>query len=165
MLFLANRTNIQARKLHKRLRNQLSSGGYFDTVQLERGPARAASPYRIYAETDPRVFLDDISYPENEGRLEVGFDINTSTPYEHYRLNWIEPNRNIMVGWHQDHDHDDLGEVHAQLNDGDTVVEHVSATFIDSHPLDVFEKRMETLPDLIKSIEWESGRPVGLNWP
>lgn len=165
MLFLANRTNVQARQLHKRLRNQLRSGGYFHTVQLKRSPARAAGPYRIYAETDPRIFLGDTSYPEKEGRLEVGFDINTSAPYEHYRLNWIEPNRNIMVGWHQDHDHDDLGKVHAQVNDGDTVVEHVSATFIDAHPLEVFEKRMEAFPDLIKSIEWKDGRPVGLDWP
>jgi len=70
-----------------------------------------------------------------------------------------------MVGWHQDHDHDDLGKVHAQVNDGDTVVEHVSATFIDAHPLEVFEKRMEALPDLIKSIEWKDGCPVGLDWP
>jgi hypothetical protein len=66
------------------------------------------------------------------------------------------------VGWHQDDTHDDLGPVHLQVNDGATPVTHEPAPFIDSHPLDVVERRLTSLPDAVRAVEWEQGRPVGL---
>jgi hypothetical protein len=67
------------------------------------------------------------------------------------------------VGWHQDDTHDDLGPVHLQLNDGATPVAHESAAFIDSHPLDVAERRLDSLRYAVLAVEWEQGRPVGFD--
>ena len=84
-------------------------------------------------------------------------------PSEYYWVNWIEPDRSLLVGWHQDDTHDALGPVHLQVNDGATAVTHVPAQFIDSHPLDVVERRLTSLRDAVLAVEWEQGRPVGLD--
>ena len=39
----------------------------------------------------------------------------------------------------------------------------ISGQFIDSHPLDVVERRLTSLRDGVLAVEWEQGRPVGLN--
>jgi hypothetical protein len=35
--------------------------------------------------------------------------------------------------------------------------------FIDSHPLDVVERRLNSLRDAVLAVEWEQGRPVGFD--
>jgi len=96
-------------------------------------------------------------------RVEIGFQLQTGDPYEYYWFNWIEPVRSLLVGWHQDDTHDDLGPVHLQVNDGTTPVAHERAEFIDSHPLDVVERRLASLRDAVRAVEWEQGRPVGID--
>ncbi|WP_235019763.1 hypothetical protein [Natrialba sp. INN-245] len=111
---------------------------------------------------NPRKLLNDEAYPTTIARVEVGFQLQTGEPYEHYWFNWIEPERQLLVGWHQDDTHDNLGPVHLQVNDSATAVDHRPADFIDSHPLDVIERRLESLPHAVTAVEWEDGRPVGL---
>ena len=161
VVFLANRMNLQSKRLHDRIQNRLN--GEFDNVRRRRAEPREAGPYRVVGEVNPRQFLDDGKYPVTNARVEIGFQLQTGEPSEYYWFNWIEAERSLLVGWHQDDTHDDLGPVHLQINDGSQAVAHEPAQFIDSHPLDVVERRLTTLRDAIPAVEWEQGRPVGLD--
>ena len=159
VVFLANRANLQSKRLHDRIQNRLSA--QFNDVHRRRTKPREAGSYRVVGTVNSRQFLGDQEYPTTTARVEVGFQLQTGEPYEYYWFNWIEPDRQLLVGWHQDDTHDDLGPVHLQLNDGSTAVEHQPANFIDSHPLDVIERRLESLPGAVTEVEWENGRPIG----
>lgn len=43
---------------------------------------------------------------------------------------WIESDRSMLVGWHQDEMHDDLGPVQLQVNDGSTPIDHQPAVLV-----------------------------------
>ncbi|WP_345784090.1 hypothetical protein [Natronolimnohabitans sp. A-GB9] len=159
VVFLANRANLQNKRLHDRIQNRLSA--QFNDVHRRRTKPREAGSYRVVSTVNPRQFLGDQEYPTTTARVEVGFQLQTGEPYEYYWFNWTEPDRQLLVGWHQDDTHDDFGPVHLQLNDGSTAVEHQPANFIDSHPLDVIERRLESLPGAVTEVEWENGRPIG----
>jgi hypothetical protein len=159
VVFLANRANLQNKRLHARIQNRLS--GEFETVRQRRAEPREAGPYRVVAEVNPRQFVDD-EYPVATARIEIGFQLQTGEPREYYWFNWIESDRSLLVGWHQDDTHDELGPVHLQVNDAATSVAHEPAAFIDSHPLDIVERRLNSLRDAVLAVEWEQGRPVGL---
>jgi hypothetical protein len=161
VVFLANRANLQSKRLHDRIQNRLT--GEFENVRRRRAEPREAGPYRVVAEVDPRQFFGDDEYPVTTARVEIGFQLQTGEPHEHYWFNWIEPDRSLLVGWHQDDTHDDLGPVHLQVNDGATPVSHESAEFIDSHPLAVVERRLKSLRDAVLAVEGEQGRPVGFD--
>jgi hypothetical protein len=159
IVFLANRANLQSKRLHGRIQNRLR--GEFENVRRRRAEPREAGPYRVVAEVNPRQFLGDDTYPEATARVGIGFRLQTGESHEHYWINWIEPERELLVGWHQGDTHGDLGPVHLQVNDGATPVAHEPAQFIDSHPLDVVERRLNSLRDAILTVSWEQGRPVG----
>ncbi|GAA0727168.1 hypothetical protein J2744_002431 [Halorubrum trapanicum] len=161
VVFLADRTNLQSKRLHGRIGNRLN--GKFDNVRRRRAEPREAGPYRVVADVNPRQFLDDDEYPVTAARIEIGFQLHTGEPHEYYWFNWIEPDRSLLVGWHQDDTHDDLGPIHLQVNDGATPVAHEPAGFIDSHPLDVVERRLDSLRDAVLTVEWDRERPVGLD--
>jgi hypothetical protein len=161
VVFLANRSNLQSKRLHDHIQNRLS--GEFENVRRRRGEPREAGPYRVVGEVNPRQFLGNETYPVTAARVEIGFQLQAGEPYEYYWFNWIEPDRSLLVGWHQDDTHDGLGPVHLQVNDGATPVAREPAQFIDSHPLDVVERRLGSLRDAVLAVEWERGRPVGLD--
>ena len=161
VVFLANRANLQSKRLHDRIQNRLS--GEFENVHRRRAEPREAGPYRVVAGVNPRQFLGDDEYPVTTARVEIGFHLQTGEPHEYYWFNWIEPDRSLLAGWHQDDTHDDLGPVHLQVNHGATPVAHEPAEFIDSLPLDVVERRLNSLRDAVLAVEWEQGRPVGLD--
>ncbi|MFB6222881.1 MAG: hypothetical protein ABEH86_04305 [Haloarcula sp.] len=161
VVFLANRANLQSKRLHDRIWNRLS--GEFNNVRRRRAEPREAGPYRVVGDVNPRQFFGDDEYPATAARIEVGFHLQTGEPYEYYWFNWIEPERSLLVGWHQDGTHDDLGPAHLQVNDGSTAVDHQPARFIDSHPLDVVEQRFGELQAAVFAVEWNDGRPVGLD--
>lgn len=161
VVFLANRANLQSKRLHDRIRNRLT--GEFTTVRLERAAPRDPGPYRVVGETNPRRFLDDDAYPTTTARVEIGFQLQTRDPYEYYWFNWIEPERSLLLGWHQDDTHADLGPVHLQMNDGATAVAQQRVQFLDSHPLDVGEQRLNSLDDAVAAVNWQNGHPVGFD--
>ncbi|MCU4742055.1 hypothetical protein OB960_11670 [Halobacteria archaeon AArc-xg1-1] len=160
VVFLANRSNLQNRRLHTRIKNTIRSE--FDDVRMRRTDARDPGPYRVVGDVDPRVFLDEKTYPTAVARVEIGIQIQTSESYEYYWVNWVEPERGMLVGWHQDDTHDEFGPVHIQVTDRSATVDHRPAQFIDSHPLDVVGQRIENLREAVLAVEWEGERPVGL---
>lgn len=157
----ANRENLQSRRLHNRIGNRLEAE--VSTVRRRRAEPREAGPYRVVGEVNPRRVLANDEYPETVARIEIGSQLRTSEADEYYWFNWIEPDRSMLVGWHQDERHRNVGPVHIQVNDGTTAVEHEPASFIDSHPLEIVEQRLESLQDAVFAVEWEDGRPVGLD--
>lgn len=163
MVFLANRANLRNKRLHRRVRTRLQKAPGCRAVQLRVATHREPGPYRVVAETDPQQWLETTAYPVQAGRLEVGFNVETGTEYDHYWINWIEPERQLLLGWHQDHDHPDLGPVHLQLAHGDAVIDREPAEFIDDHPLAVFELRLGQLPLAVDDIEWEDDRALSLH--
>lgn len=161
MVFLANRANLQQKRLHDRIKNRVRTE--FTSVRRRRAEPREAGSYRVVGTVNPRAFLDDDSYPTTTARVEIGFHLQPEAPYDHYWIHWIEPNRGMQVGWHQGDTHDDLGPVHIQVADGSSAVDHRPARFIDAHPLDVVGQRLESLTGAVRAVDWDDGRPVGLD--
>ena len=153
VVFLANRRNLDSRRLHDRLKQRLESEFGFQNVRTERADPHSPGPYRAVVEMDPRVFFDDQSSPTTEARAEAGFELDAPADSEHYWINWIEPERRLLVGWHRDDTHSSLGPVHRQINNGSQPAAHEPATFVDSHPLDVFLRRVDTLPGVVDSVQ------------
>lgn len=164
VVFLANRDNIRIRQLHRRLKTRFQSDTRFETVHLRVSDPREPGPYRVVAHVEPRAFLDDPSYPVATARLEIGFQLPDHAPHESYWINWIEPDRRFLLGWHQDDTHPDLGHVHVQLTQGETPVVRAAAQFIDNHPMAVVEARVRHLPSTLAQVDWDDGDAVGLNW-
>ena len=164
MIFLADRADIQARQLHRRLTNRFQTDGYFEVVEFRITGPREPGPYRVVAETNPQLFLDDEAYPVERARIEVGFHLRWGEDYDHYWFNWIEPERDFLLGWHQDDDHSDLGPVHLQVNQGGEPLEHVAATFIEAHPMAILEARLEQLGDVLSRVEWDDGTVTRIDW-
>ena len=78
--------------------------------------------------------------------------------YEFYWFNWIEPARDFLLGWHQDDDHPEYGNVHIQVNNSGTAIAHEPATFVDKHPMAIVATRLEQLPTAIDAVEWQMER-------
>jgi len=165
VIFLANRRNLQLRRLHsERIVNRFESDKLFNDVTFSRASIRSPGKYRVVATTDARLFLDDTSYPTSEARIEVGFDNVGSSDQDQYWINWLEPERSLLVRWHQDETHPEYGAVHLQVSDENTTVEHLPAEFHDSHPLDVLSFRLSQLPQTVKAVEWKDGHPTGFDF-
>lgn len=118
----------------------------------------------MIAEIVPTTFLGE-SYESERARLEIRFWYPADVADEYYRINWIEPDRNVMLGFHQDADHEDLGPSHVQLASEDTVVDRHAAAFLDAHPLAVLDERLQQLPTALNAISWANGRPSLPTWP
>lgn len=167
VVFLAG---VQTRQLHRRIRTRFSTDGYFEAVQLRVAEPREPGPYRVVARTDPRLSLDDEAYPVGTARLEVGFELGAGGEPEpghgrdHYWFNWIEPEREFLLGWHQDDDHPALGPVHVQVNQGGEAVVRKRATVVEGHPMAVVEARLGQVADGLSRVEWRDGRVVGVGW-
>lgn len=162
MVFLANRANLQNKRLHRRIRTCLQNEAGCRSVQLRVASHREPGPYSVIAEADPQQWLKTTDYPVETGRLEVGFDVETGTGYDHYWINWIEPERQLLLCWHQDTDHPDLGPVHLQLAHGDAVIDREMVEFLDDHPLSVFEVRLGQIPSAVTDIEWKDDHALSL---
>ncbi len=164
VIFLAGRGNIQTRQLHKRIKNRFQSDTDFGTVQFRIAGPREPGSYRVDAETNPRRFLADDSYPATDARIEVGFELGGQSGNDFYWFNWIEPDRSFLLGWHQDSDHPNLGPVHIQVNQNSTAIDYESVSFIDKHPMAVIDARLDQLPDALASVQWNNGSVTGINW-
>jgi len=163
MIFLAKRDGLDNKRIHRRMKNRLQSDLIFSSVQLRVSTHREPGPYRVTAKTDPREFLEDSSYPTERARVEIGFDVEVGTDNDFYWISWIETERSLLFGWHQDDDHPEYGEVHFQLNHADSDTLRGSAEYIDKHPLAVAEARLDQLSDAIQAITWDSGTATGVD--
>lgn len=160
MIFLANRANLDRRTLLSRIHNRLQT-----RVPTEESPVEqvwyhtsTGNKIEVRATIAPSVFLKTSS-PVDEAELQVSFDFPQTHSYDFYQIQWVEPNRDLMVGWHQDETHTDLRECHFQIDYQAETVQREGADFLDSHPLNVFERRINDLVDVLEALTWENEIP------
>lgn len=160
MIFLANRANLEKRTLLTRIHNRLQT-----QVRDEASPVTQvwyhtskANKIGVRATLTPEEFLQT-SYPVGEAELQVSFDFPQAYSYDLYRIGWVESDRELMIGWHQDDTHTDLGKCHFQIDYQGEAVQRETATFLDSHPLNVFDQRIDGLVDILTALTWENTVP------
>lgn len=160
MIFLANRANLNKRTLLTRIHSRLQTQASKEASPVERVwyDTSTGNKSGVRATITPEAFLDR-SYPVAEAELQVSFDFPQTRAYDHYRIQWVEADRNLMVGWHQDETHMDLGECHLQLDYHGDTVQRETATFLDKHPLNVFDQRIDDLVDVLDTLTWKNTKP------
>lgn len=155
MIFLAGRDRYTQRTLLRAVHDRLSKQPGCENVRYR--PSRRRPRY-VVADVETGLFLGD-AYDVAKARLELRYWYPDDVQHEYYRINWVEPERNLTVGFHQDADHPDLGPCHVQLDYEDTPVERRAAGFLDVHPIAVLERRLQQLPTVLWSVRWLDGRP------
>jgi hypothetical protein len=160
MIFLANRANLDTRTLLTRLHNRLQTQVSKDSAPIKQVWYHTSTGNKtgVRATITPECFLGT-SYPVTEAELQVSFDFPQTHAYDFYRIQWVESDRNLMVGWHQDETHMDLGECHFQVDHHGDTVQRDTAEFIDTHPLNVFDERINDLVDVIEALTWDNATP------
>lgn len=160
MIFLANRANLDRRTLLTRIHNRLQTRARKDASAVEQVwyHTSAGNKVGVRATIIPAAFLQR-AYPVDEAQLQVSFDFPHSYSYDFYAIQWVEPERELMLGWHQDETHPDLGECHFQLDHRDETVQRAEAEFLDSHPLNVFDRRIDDLVELLEALTWDDEVP------
>lgn len=160
MIFLANRANLDTRTLLTRLHNRLQT-----QVSTEKSPVTqvwyhtsTGNKTGVRATITAPIFLEQ-SHPVDEAELHVSFDFPPDYSYDFYKIQWVEAERDLMIGWHQDETHMELGECHLQLDYQDETIQREQAEFLDSHPLNVFDQRTAELVSIIDALRWENDRP------
>ena len=160
MIFLANRANLDKRTLLSRLHNRLRT-----QVPTEESPIKqvwyhtsAGNKVGVRATVTPDNFLS-MPHPVDEAELQVSFDFPQTHSYDFYTIQWVESDRDLMVGWHQDETHVDLGECHFQIDYQGETVQREEAEFLDTHPLNVFDRRTDDLVVVLHALTWEDGVP------
>jgi hypothetical protein len=160
MIFLAGRDRYTQRTLLGDVHNRLTNQAGCENVRYR--PSRRRPRY-VIADVDPPAFLGD-SYDTETARLEIRFWYPAGVDHEYYRINWVEPDRNLMLGFHQDADHPDLGRCHIQLNHEDVAVDRYGAAFLDAHPLAVLDDRLQQFSAALGVIHWENRTPSLPTW-
>ena len=160
MIFLANRVNLDKRTLLTRIHNHLQS-----QVPAEDSPVKqvwyhtsAGNKVEVRATINAPTFLGT-SYPVDEAELHVSFDFPPNYTYDFYKIQWVEANRDLMIGWHQDETHMNLGECHFQIDYRGETVQREKAAFLDMHPLNVYDQRIDDLVDTLNALTWENELP------
>jgi len=161
MIFVAGRDRYMQRTLLRDVHDRLAKQAGCEDVRYR--PSRRRPRY-VIADIELTTFPGE-SYDGESARLDVRFWYPAGVNHEYYRINWIEPERNLMLGFHQDADHQDLGPCHIQLNYEETPVDRYAATFLDLHPLSVLDDRLQKLPTALAAIRWEDGEPSLPTWP
>lgn len=152
-ILLANRARLTQETVHESIHEWLTGHAGFRNVRY--APSRIRRE-EIHTEIDSDVLLKT-DYDAPTARLEVQFEFPQSATYDYYRIQWVEPDRDRSVGWHQDDHRNGLGECHLQLDSGDEVADVRAADFLDSHPLNVLETRLGQLPDILDGISQNEG--------
>lgn len=160
MIFLANRSNLDTRTLLTRIHNRLQTQVPEPDTPVETVwyHTSAGNKVGVRATVTPDEFLGS-AYPVDEAELQVSFDFPETHTYDFYAIQWVESDRDLMVGWHQDETHTDLGECHFQIDYQGETVQRAQAAYLDRHPLNVFDRRIDDLVDVLDSIAWEQGVP------
>lgn len=160
MIFLANRANLDKRHLLTRLHNWLQTQAITEDASIEQVwyHTSAGNKVGVRATLDAPRFLGT-TYPVEEAELHVSFDFPANRPYDFYKIQWVEREREFMLGWHQDETHMDLGECHLQLDYQRETVQRDAAAFLDRHPMNVFDQRITDLVELVDAVSWETDQP------
>lgn len=160
MIFLAGRDRYTQRTLLQDVHDRLTHQGGCENVRYR--PSRRRPRY-VIADIDPVPFVGQSAEAES-ARVELRFWYPAGVENEYYRIDCVDPTRNLVLGFHQDADHHHLGPCHIQLNYTDTPVDRHEAAFLDAHPLSVLEERLQQLPTAVAAIRWEDGTPSLPEW-
>lgn len=160
MIFLANRANLDRRTLLTRLHDRLGTQVTAEESPIEqvRYHTSAGNKRGVRATIDAPVFVGT-AYAVDEAELHASFDFPPDRAYDVYTIQWIEPERELMLGWHQDETHADLGECHFQIDHRGETVQRAAAAYLDVHPMNVFDRRTDQLVALVSAVTWENDRP------
>lgn len=160
MIFLANRSNLDTRTLLSRLHNRLQTQVSVEDSPIEQVWYHTSTGNKVGVRaTIAAAAFVGRSYPVDVAELQVSFDFPPNYGYDFYKMQWVESERDLMLGWHQDETHMDLGECHFQLDHRGETVQREEAVFLDSHPLNVFDQRMDSLVDVLGEIRWDDDCP------
>ena len=160
MIFLANRANLDKRTLLSRIFNRLQTQVSTTESPVERVWYHTSTGNKVgvRATLTPSTFLGT-AYPVDEAELQVTFDFPQTRSYDFYQIQWVESDRDLMLGWHQDETHMDLGECHFQIDHRGDTVQRAEAAFLDAHPLNVFDRRIDDLVDVLDALTWDDEVP------
>lgn len=160
MIFLANRGNLDTRSLLTRLHDILQTQVPQADAPVEqvRYHTSRGNKVGVRATITAPLFLGE-SHPVETAELHVSFDFPPEHSYDFYTIQWVEADRDLMIGWHQDDTHMDLGECHIQLDHHGETVQREPATFLDEHPLNVFDRRMDHLVEILTAMNWTDDQP------
>lgn len=157
MLFLANRTNLDKRtlltRIHDRFQTQVSKeSSPITQVRYQTSPGNKVG---VEATVKTSSFLPG-TYPVAQAAIQISFDFPKSHSYDFYEIQWIDAERDLLLGWHQDEMHVDLGKCHFQIDYQGETVQRTSAEFLDRHPLNVVEQRLADLVTVHDALRWEN---------
>ena len=160
MIFLANRTNLDNRTLLTRLHNRLQTQASTAESPVEEVwyHTSAGNKVGVRATINVPQFLDS-EYPVDDAELHVSFAFPSNYSYDFYKIQWVEATRDLMIGWHQDETHMDLGNCHFQTDYAGETVQRDPSAFLDSHPLNVFEQRTTDLVSILDELYWDNEQP------
>jgi hypothetical protein len=161
MIFLANRANLDKRTLLTRIHNRFQSQVPTEDSPVEQVWYQTSTGNKIgvRATVTPDAFLNT-SYPAEEAELQISFDFPQTHSYDFYAIQWVESDRDLMVGWHQDETHMNLGECHFQIDYRAETVQRSTAEFLDVHPLNVLDQRLDDLGTVLDALTWEDDTPA-----
>jgi len=160
MIFLTNRDNLDQIQTHREIHDFLASRvdkPESPVLRVKYHPSMSDRE-EVRAEIDALMFVGDESYDGERAELQVGFEIHPSLSFDHYRIQWVESERELMVGWHQDETHPGLGECHFQIDYEGNCVQRTEAEYFDDHPLNILGKRLDVLPEILRSVSM-NGKP------
>lgn len=160
MIFFANRENLDKRTLLTRLHNKLQTQipAVDSPIEEVWYHTSLGNKVGVRATITPDVFLAR-PYPVDEAELQISFDFPSDSSYDYYSIQWVESDRELMLGWHQDETHVDLGECHFQIDYQGETVQREGAAFLDVHPLNVFDRRIDDLVDILGAVNWNEDIP------
>jgi hypothetical protein len=160
MIFLANRANLDARTLLTRIHTRFQTQVSDDDSPVEQVWYRTSTGNKtgVSATISPDEFCRS-PYPGEDAELQVSFDFPQTHSHDFYAIQWVESDRDLMIGWHQDDTHVDLGECHFQLDYQGETVRRAKAEYLDMHPLNVLDRRLEDLVDVLDALTWTDGIP------
>jgi len=161
VIFLANRANLDRRTLLTRIHDRFQTQVPDDDSPVEQVRYRtsAGNKVGVRAAVTPETLLHT-SYPADKAEVQVSFDFPRTHSYDFYLIQWVEGDRDLMVGWHQDETHTDLGECHFQIDYQGETVQRATAEFLDIHPLNVLDRRLDDLVAILDALAWEDGVPT-----
>ncbi|MFB6362089.1 MAG: hypothetical protein ABEH59_12320 [Halobacteriales archaeon] len=161
MLFLANRANLDKRTLLTRIHNHLQTRVETadSPVEQVRYHPSTANKIGVRATINAPAFLGT-RHPVEQAELQVAFDFPPKHPYDCYSIQWVESERDLMIRWQQEETHIDLGECHFEIDYRGEPVQREPSAFLDAHPLNVLETRIEHLETVLNSFIWEDDPTV-----
>jgi hypothetical protein len=158
MIFLANRTNLDTRTLLTRIHNRFQTqvpkaDAPVEQVRYQTSPGNKVG---VRVTVTPDEFLRT-SHPVDEAEIHISFDFPQAHPNDFYLIQWVESDRKLMIGWHQDDSHMHLGECHFQIDYQGETVQRVEAEFLDMHPLHVLDRRLDDVVAVLDALTWDDG--------